>query len=42
MAGRESFLAAGGETFTHIPCLNDHPSFIDLLAGRVRAWLGNS
>jgi ferrochelatase len=40
MAGRQTFLDAGGETFTHIACLNDHPAFIDLLAGRVRTWLG--
>lgn len=39
MAGRDMFLAAGGKSFTHIPCLNDHPAFIDFLAGRVRAWV---
>ncbi len=39
LAGRDTFLAAGGETFTHIPCLNDHPAFIAYLAGRTRAWL---
>ena len=38
MQGSESFLAAGGESFTHIPCLNDHPAFIDFLAGRVQRW----
>jgi len=39
LAGRDTFLEAGGETFTHIPCLNDHPAFIAYLANRTRAWL---
>ncbi len=39
MAGRDTFLAAGGEAFDHIPCLNDQPAYIDFLAGRVRRWL---
>lgn len=38
MAGRDSFIKAGGEFFEHIPCLNDHPGYIDFLAGRVRRW----
>jgi len=37
--GRETFLAAGGESFQQIPCLNDHPAFIDFLAARTRRWL---
>jgi len=37
--GRETFLAAGGESFTQIPCLNDHPAFIDFLAKRTERWL---
>jgi ferrochelatase len=39
IAGRATFLQAGGESFEHIPCLNDHPAYIDFLAGRVRRWL---
>jgi len=31
IAGREAFLAAGGEYFELIPCLNDHPAWIDAL-----------
>ncbi|MEX0643776.1 MAG: ferrochelatase [Parvularculaceae bacterium] len=31
IAGREAFLAAGGETFTAIPCLNDAPATTSLL-----------
>jgi ferrochelatase len=38
-AGRASFMAAGGESFVKIPCLNDHPAYIDFLAGRVGRWL---
>lgn len=40
LTGRDAFLQAGGESFEHIPCLNDHPAYIDFLAGRVRRWLG--
>ncbi|MBI1181212.1 MAG: ferrochelatase [Alphaproteobacteria bacterium] len=38
--GRETFLAAGGEEFTYIPCLNDAPAAIDLLEVLVRRELG--
>src|SRR5882724_8435653 len=34
--GRDIFLAAGGIDFQQIPCLNDHPAFIDFLAKRVK------
>lgn len=36
--GAEDFKQAGGEEFTHIPCLNDQPVWIDFLEQRVRAW----
>ncbi len=39
LAGRDTFLSAGGESFTQIPCLNDQAPYIDFLSGRVRAWL---
>lgn len=39
VAGKETFVQAGGESFTQIPCLNDQPPFIDFLAKRVRQWL---
>jgi ferrochelatase len=32
MQGRETFLKAGGESFTLIPCLNTHPLFVEALA----------
>jgi ferrochelatase len=31
MRGREIFLGAGGKEFTLIPCLNDHPAWIEAL-----------
>ncbi len=33
--GRETFLEAGGESFEQIPCLNDHPAWVDLLVRRI-------
>jgi protoporphyrin/coproporphyrin ferrochelatase len=42
VTGRETFLHAGGESFEHIPCLNDHPAYIDFLAGRARRWLAGA
>jgi ferrochelatase len=38
MAGAENYLAAGGEWFEHIPCLNDQPVLIDFLEQRIRRW----
>ena len=38
MRGAEDYLAAGGESFEHIPCLNDLPVWIDFLERRVRQW----
>lgn len=37
-AGKDTFLAAGGESFQMIPCLNDQPAYIEFLAGRVEQW----
>lgn len=37
--GRETFLAAGGESFQQIPCLNDQEPYIKFLAGRACRWL---
>jgi ferrochelatase len=36
---RESFLHAGGEEFTYIPCLNDDAAHLEALAGVIRANL---
>ena len=38
MQGAEDFMAAGGEWFAHIPCLNDQPVWIDFLQNRIRRW----
>ena len=40
--GRDTFLAAGGESFAQIPCLNDQEPYIDFLAGRAKKWLSAS
>lgn len=37
MEGKESFLHAGGESFTMIPCLNIHPLWVKALAGWISA-----
>ncbi|WP_221030331.1 ferrochelatase [Actomonas aquatica] len=37
--GAEEFKAAGGESFRHVPCLNDQAPYIEFLAGRVHRWL---
>lgn len=39
--GKATFIAAGGSTFQQIPCLNDHPAYVDFLAKRVRKWTSN-
>lgn len=40
MRGRESFLHAGGIEYTLIPCLNEHPLWIEALAGFVNRLNG--
>ncbi|MBF0296734.1 MAG: ferrochelatase [Magnetococcales bacterium] len=39
VAGRATFLAAGGESFVHAPCLNDRTAWIDALAELARREL---
>jgi len=41
LRGRETFLAAGGEDFAQIPCLNEHPLWIVALEKMVRRFLEN-
>jgi ferrochelatase len=36
MRGRETFLSAGGKEFTLIPCLNEHPLWLDALEQMIR------
>jgi ferrochelatase len=40
MRGRETFLAAGGEAFTYVPCLNEDPRWIAALADLCAAGAG--
>jgi ferrochelatase len=39
MRGQETFLEAGGEELTLIPCMNEHPRWLDALEKIVRAGL---
>lgn len=39
MRGRETFLQAGGHQYEQIPCLNDHPLWIETLQGMARRAL---
>lgn len=38
VAGRATFLAAGGESYEVVPCLNAQTPYIGFLAGRVERW----
>jgi ferrochelatase len=40
MQNRDTFLAAGGETYDYIPCLNDNPAHIEILTKLIRQYLG--
>ncbi len=42
MRGREIFLGAGGTGFALIPCLNEHPQWLDALEKMVRADLSRA
>ena len=39
MEGREEFLEAGGKDYRLVPCLNDHPRWIEVLHGFVDHYL---
>lgn len=39
--GRETFINAGGENFTLIPCLNDYPLWIDAIYAWINGFLKN-
>ena len=38
MEGKKDFLEAGGTAYTHIPCLNDRPDWVALMAKWVNRW----
>jgi protoporphyrin/coproporphyrin ferrochelatase len=37
--GRETFIQAGGQEFSQIPCLNEHPLWIGVLEGMVNRFV---
>jgi ferrochelatase len=39
MRGRDSFLQAGGKELQQVPCLNEHPQWIEVLRGMVERFL---
>ncbi|MDQ8180115.1 ferrochelatase [Pelagicoccus sp. SDUM812005] len=39
MEGKEEYLEAGGEKFTAVPCMNEHPAWVQFLADKSLAWL---
>jgi protoporphyrin/coproporphyrin ferrochelatase len=40
MGGKDTFMAAGGEKFAYIPCLNASPAGMDMIESMVRRELG--
>ena len=42
MRGKEAFLEAGGRELTLIPCLNEHPLWLDALERMIAKPLGQS
>ena len=42
MRGRETFLDNGGEEFTLIPCLNEHPLWVKTLEGMIDEFTSGS
>jgi protoporphyrin/coproporphyrin ferrochelatase len=40
--GKETFLKAGGESFTMIPCLNLHPLWVKAIAGWIKEYAGGN
>ena len=40
--GKKLFLESGGEDLEIIPCLNDHPAFINFLANKINTWNNKS
>ena len=42
LRGQETFMQAGGRELTRIPCMNEHPLWIDALEGMIAKFLQNS
>ncbi|MBT8305978.1 MAG: ferrochelatase [Maribacter sp.] len=41
MEGKEQFEEAGGETYKHIPCLNDSDAWVQVMANWITTWQTN-
>lgn len=39
MEGKEEYLEAGGEKFEAVPCMNEHPAWIQFMADKSMDWL---
>ncbi|EDY84210.1 ferrochelatase [Verrucomicrobiia bacterium DG1235] len=39
MEGKEEFLEAGGEKFSAVPCMNEHPAWIQYLVDKTNDWV---
>ncbi len=37
--GKKQFLAAGGKTYTHIPCMNDNDNWVAVMNGWIEDWV---
>ncbi len=42
LRGREEFMAASGQEFTRIPCLNEHPRWIEALVNMANTFLAGA
>lgn len=38
MEGKEEFLKAGGESYKHIPCMNDNDDWVDVMCKWIEDW----
>ena len=38
MEGKDEFLKAGGESYKHIPCMNDNDDWVDVMVNWVEEW----
>ncbi|MBX3254816.1 MAG: ferrochelatase [Chitinophagaceae bacterium] len=38
MRGKDTFMEAGGESYTFIPCLNTHPLWVETIAAWIKAY----
>ena len=41
MQGKDTFMNAGGENYTVIPCLNIHPQWVQAIAGWIKQFNNN-